>query len=450
MGITEEKVRKQVEQFVKGFPAVKLLSAATIGQGILRISVDNKEVFLEKYEQSDIEVEKFVPASGAATRMFKELLALKNEQVETEKTREFISRISQFPFEVSGDAPTILSRLFDDWGLDQLPKGLLPFHKYANEVRTPAHEHLVESLGYAQKGSALKIHFTVSPEHLKVFENHLSDVADSFSEHFEITFSVQKPETDTVAVTLNNEPFKKENGELLFRPAGHGALLENLNEREADILFLKNIDNVVPDRLKPETIKYKRLLAGVLLSFQVRIFDLLKRADGGEDIHEEGEALLEEVGIKGNFTSGQIIDKLNRPIRVCGMVKNQGEPGGGPFWVESNGFESLQIVEGAQVDKEDPSQAKIFQKSTHFNPVDIVCGVRDYKGNKFDLLKYRDSETGFITNKSFQGQPIKAMELPGLWNGGMADWNTIFVEVPIVTFNPVKTVNDLLRPEHQP
>ncbi|MEQ9229757.1 MAG: DUF4301 family protein, partial [Cyclobacteriaceae bacterium] len=333
---------------------------------------------------------------------------------------------------------------------DQLPKGLLPFHKYANEVRTPAHEHLVESLGYAQKGTALKIHFTVSPEHLKPFQDHLAEVAESFQEKFDITYSVQKPETDTVAVTLNNDPFKKENGELLFRPAGHGALLENLNERKADILFLKNIDNVVPDRLKPETIKYKRLLAGVLLSFQERIFDLLKRADGGEDIHEEGKALLEEVGIKGNFTSGQIIDKLNRPIRVCGMVKNQGEPGGGPFWVESNGFESLQIVEGAQVDKEDPSQAKIFQKSTHFNPVDIVCGVRDFKGNKFDLLKYRDSETGFITNKSFQGQPIKAMELPGLWNGGMADWNTIFVEVPIVTFNPVKTVNDLLRPEHQP
>ncbi len=449
MGIKEETVLQQVEQFKKGFPSVKLLSVATIGQGILSIRDEERVAFQKRYEEADVVVEKFVPASGAATRMFRELLTLKNEGVETEKTREFISRISEFPFEVSGDAQAILSTIFDEWGFDQLPKGLLPFHKYGNEIRTPAHEHLVESVGYAHKGSALKIHFTVSPEHLKVFENHLSDVADSFSEHFEITYSIQKPDTDTVAVTPENVPFRQANGELLFRPAGHGALLENLHERNADILFLKNIDNVVPDRLKPPTIEYKKLLAGVLLSYQERIFDLMVKAEAGEDVSEVGKMLLQELGIKGQISSKKIVEKLNRPIRVCGMVKNQGEPGGGPFWVETNGLESLQIVEGAQVDRENTTQVEIFEQSTHFNPVDIVCGVRDYKGNKFDLLKYRDQNTGFITNKSFQGRPIKAMELPGLWNGGMADWNTIFVEVPVITFNPVKTINDLLRPEHR-
>ncbi len=449
MGVKEETVLQQVKQFTEGFPAVKLLSAATIGQGILSIQDEERTSFQKCYEEADVVVEKFVPASGAATRMFRELLALKNEGVETGRTREFISRISEFPFEVSGEAQAILSTLFDDWGFDRLPKGLLPFHKYEAEIRTPAYEHLVEAVGYAKKASVLKVHFTVSPEHLKPFQDHLAEVAESFSEKFEITYSIQKPETDTVAVTPENVPFRQANGELLYRPAGHGALLENLNERNADILFLKNIDNVIPDRLKPETIENKKLLAGVLLSFQKRIFDLLDKAEAGIDVSVEGKMLLEEVGIKGKISSEQILEKLNRPIRVCGMVKNQGEPGGGPFWVESNGFPTLQIIESAQVDRENPGQLEIFEKSTHFNPVDIVCGVRDFRGEKFDLLKYRDPNTGFITNKSFQGQPIKAMELPGLWNGGMADWNTIFVEVPIVTFNPVKTVNDLLRPEHQ-
>jgi hypothetical protein len=445
----EEKVKKQVEQFKSGFPPAQLEAAATIDRGILKLSDIEKEQFIEKYESTDVEVEKFVPASGAATRMFKALLERKNQGTDNEVSKKFIENLSDFPFELSGDADGVLSKMFDDWGFDQLPKGLLPFHKYENGVRTPAHEHLVEAVGYAKKNGPLKIHFTVSPEHIDGFKSHLDEISKSFDEQFDITYSVQKPETDTVAVTPENEPFKKEDGELLFRPAGHGALLENLNDRNADILFIKNIDNVVPDRLKPETIEFKKVLAGVLLDFQERVFSLLRKADLGEDILKEGMELLEEVGIKGTFTNDQLIEKLNRPMRVCGMVKNQGEPGGGPFWVKDGDFETLQIVEGAQVDKADPAQFDIIQKSTHFNPVDIVCGVRNYKGEKFDLLEFRDPKTGFIANKSYQGQPIKAMELPGLWNGSMADWNTIFVEVPIITFNPVKTVNDLLRSEHQ-
>lgn len=445
----EEKVKKQVEQFKSGFPPAQLAAAATVGDGILKLSDNEKEELIAKYESSDFQVEKFVPASGAATRMFKALMERKNQGTENDISKKFISQLDEFPFELNGDIDEVLSKMFDDWGFDQLPKGLLPFHKYNDETRTPAHEHIVEAIGYAKKQGPIRLHFTVSPEHMSGFQSHLSEIAEKFDEQFEISFSVQKPETDTVAVTPENEPFKKEDGELLFRPAGHGALLENLNDRDADLLFLKNIDNVVPDRLKPETIDFKKVLAGVLLEYQARIFELLRKHDAGEDIYQEGLDLLKIVGLKGDLSREQVVEKLNRPIRVCGMVKNQGEPGGGPFWVKDGDTETLQIVEGAQVDKEDQAQFDIFQNSTHFNPVDIVCGVRDYKGDKFDLLKYRDPNTGFIAKKSYQGQPIKAMELPGLWNGSMADWNTIFVEVPIITFNPVKTVIDLLRPEHQ-
>jgi hypothetical protein len=325
----------------------------------------------------------------------------------------------------------------------------LQFHKYGDVFKTPAQEHLTEGLHYSSKENKVRIHFTVSPEHKNAFEDHVNESVKNLPGEFEIKFSTQKPKTDTIAVNMDNSPFRLDNGELLFRPAGHGALLENLNELDADIIFIKNIDNVVPDRLKEETIRYKKALAGLLLSYQERAFELLEQNDAGESIDSTGRKLLEEMGIKGDLSSSEIRQKLNRPIRVCGMVKNEGEPGGGPFWVkDKQGKESLQIVESAQVDMRNKFQVQIFKESTHFNPVDLVCGTKNYKGEKFDLLNYRDLESGFISEKSNSGRKLKAMELPGLWNGSMADWNTIFVEVPLITFNPVKTVNDLLKENH--
>ena len=283
------------------------------------------------------------------------------------------------------------------------------------------------------------------------FEQHVAQVlsSTSYADPINITYSTQKNSTDTVAVDLDNEVFRDDQGAMLFRPAGHGALLENLNQLNSDIVFVKNIDNVVPDKIKGETIRFKKVLAGVLLKFQDQAFKLLQSAEDGENVQSEGSSLLMQMGIKGAFSNEEVIDLLNRPIRVCGMVKNEGEPGGGPFWVHKDGVETLQIVESAQVDDSDANQTSIFAESTHFNPVDLVCGLRDFKGDSFDLMKFRDDDTGFVTEKSFQGRKLKAMELPGLWNGSMANWNTIFVEVPLITFNPVKTVMDLLKENHQ-
>jgi hypothetical protein len=368
------------------------------------------------------------------------------------------------------DYHIILSSLLGNEGMNygNLPKGILTFHRYNHHSRTAVEEHLVEGSGYAaNKDSSVDIHLTVSPEHRDSFDHLLKKVQKKYEEEYHvtyhITYSVQKPSTDTLAVDDKNEPFRESDGSLHFRPGGHGALLENLNDMDADIVFIKNIDNVTHDRNKEDTIRFKKALAGLLMQYQEKIFNYLRLMERSKELtaitlkeisgflsDELGTAVHSKMLQKQDAAVGYLFSKLNRPVRICGMVKNVGEPGGGPFWiVEADGSKSLQIVESSQVNMHDPEQAAIMNSSTHFNPVDLVCGIRDYKGRRFNLMNYRDPNTGFISRKFKNGRPLKALELPGLWNGSMAQWNTIFVEVPINTFTPVKTVYDLLRPEHQ-
>lgn len=367
-----------------------------------------------------------------------------------------------------GDYKAVVAALLEAAGLNYgaLPKGLLKFHRYEDGSRTPLEEHLVEGALYAaNKNGKVNVHFTVSPEHRRLFENLVADKAAVYAKKYgvdyNVTFSEQKPCTDTVAADMNNQPFR-DNGKLLFRPGGHGALIENLNDLDADIIFIKNIDNVVPDKLKGDTVLYKKLIAGVLVALQQKAFAYLELLDSGRYTHEQVLEILQFLQKKlfcknpetKNLEDAELVlylkEKLNRPMRVCGMVKNVGEPGGGPFLAyNSDGTISLQILESSQIDMDDPEKKEMFEKGTHFNPVDLVCAVRDYKGHKFNLVNFVDKATGFISYKSKNGKDLKALELPGLWNGAMSDWNTVFVEVSLSTFNPVKTVNDLLREQHQ-
>jgi len=341
---------------------------------------------------------------------------------------------------------------------------------YKDRPRTSFEEHLVEGSHHCKDNKNLvKIHFTVSPEHIELFRKKFTDkkslLEKELSSQFKIEFSIQKPYTDTIAVDMENLPFREMDGSILFRPGGHGALLENLNQLNADIIFIKNIDNITPDRLRPATVFYKKCLAGILLEYQEKIFNYLcfldETNEPGKEKIEELEMFLENRlcvrppagyhDLADKEKLDYIRKKLNRPVRVCGMVVNEGEPGGGPFLaVNPDGSVSLQVVETTQIDMDNPEQKKVVESSTHFNPVDLVCGIKDYKGKKFDMVKFRDPKTGFISKKSKDGRGLKARELPGLWNGAMSDWNTIFVETPIETFNPVKTINDLLRENHQP
>ena len=329
----------------------------------------------------------------------------------------------------------------------------------------PVEEHMVEGAQYAKDAEGnVKIHFTVSPDHQSKFEEHVEKIKSGYERKFgvkiSVSYSIQKPSTDTIAVDMDNEPFRNDDGSILFRPAGHGALLENLNEIDADIVFLKNIDNVVPDHLKEQTIRYKKVIAGLLLDYHQKISQALTKLEENDGIEQAKRLLEDHLGYQLSESFGDLSEadqiktlqqKLHRPLRVCGMVKSDGDPGGGPFWVKAkDGSASLQVVETAQIDLDGKGQKEAFNSATHFNPVDVVCMLKDYKGQAFDLLKHRDPDTGFITKKSKDGKDLKAQELPGLWNGAMADWNTVFVEVPAVTFNPVKSVNDLLQPAHQP
>lgn len=494
-GLSESKVKQQIENFVAGFPPAHLERPATDGDGISSLSDQQNKSMIATYDKGAQakKIVKFVPASGAATRMFKNLFSFHADYDGTDAAYEkmlknqdqgspfeFFKHLEDFAFyedlkkvfKNSGIAlqeahlkrqyKQILDYFLLDKGLNygNLPKGLLKFHKYQARNRTPVEEHIVEGAQYAVgNGREVKIHFTVSPEHQARFEQHVADVATAYEKeynvHVDISYSVQNPATDTIAVDLQNNPFRNEDGSLLFRPAGHGALLENLNAIDADIVFIKNIDNVVPDRLKEDTIKYKKVLAGMLLEKQEKIFGLLRKMEQNvsqEILAEARKFIKEELGYeaRGQLDLDHIMKILNRPVRVCGMVKSEGDPGGGPFWIkDEQGNVSLQIVETAQIDLSKAEQKEVFGKATHFNPVDLVCGLRDYKGNAFDLMSCRDDSTGFVTKKSKDGQDLKAQELPGLWNGSMAYWNTIFVEVPVITFNPVKTVNDLLKDEHQ-
>ncbi|MFP4024733.1 MAG: DUF4301 family protein [Thiohalospira sp.] len=492
-GLTIKKVENQLERFKKGFHYLNLEKPATINDGIIQLNNSEVNAFAKLYDDSKPEALKFVPASGAASRMFKFLFAFygqaKNhyeslEKIENDDVIKFFKDIKKFAFYdelksiiktagldinkllEEGKYKTILKYFLTDEGMNYgaRPKAVLSFHKEGKKIKTAFEEHLIEGAAYAKNNNGkVNIHFTISPEHAKMFNALLQRVKNEFEQklnvHFEITYSQQKPSTDMVAVDMENNLFRNNDGTLLFRPGGHGALIENLNDLSSDIIFIKNIDNVVPDRLKGETIQYKKALAGVLLSYQEKIHKYLEMIETGnisnEQLDEITHFIKEELcytfDLKGVSDQKQFIfNILNRPIRVCGMVKNEGEPGGGPFWVNHpDNHTDLQIVETSQINQDDSNQLQILKQSTHFNPVDLVCCIKNYKGEKFNLLEYRDPETGFISKKSKDGKDLKAQELPGLWNGAMAKWNTIFVEVPIITFNPVKTVNDLLRPEHQ-
>ena len=442
------------------------------------------------YQGGEHRVVKFVPASGAASRMFKDLFAFLNgvnQEPANDFEREFFDNIHDFAFfnelnqkceQNEGksvdelmkdeDYKLIVNTLLDIRGLNygQLPKGLLSFHKYDDGVRTPIEEHLVEAALYAASNKQAYVHFTISHEHLELFKQKVTEKIAQYEAKYDVklnvSYSEQKPSTDTIAVNPDNSPFRNDDGSLLFRPGGHGALIENLNDLEADIVFIKNIDNVVPDRLKKETIDWKMVIAGKLVELQKQTFDYLHLLDKGDYTRAELEEILsflqhdlfcesrEAKTLDDNALAQYLYDKLNRPMRVCGMVKNVGEPGGGPFLAYNHdGTISLQILESSQIDKSNKDYVKMFTDGTHFNPVDIVCAIKNYKGEPFDLTKHVDKSTGFISSKSKNGRELKALELPGLWNGAMSDWNTIFVEVPLITFNPVKTVNDLLREQHQ-
>lgn len=492
-GISEEQIAEQLACFEKGFPYLKLSAAASVEQGILAPDADEQKKYLnawEAYTQTDKTVVKFVPASGAASRMFKNLFEFLGAeydapQLDFEKT--FFGKIGKFAFYddlnaaclkttgkdipaliAAGNYKAVVAALLESAGLNYgaLPKGLLKFHKYEDGSRTPLEEHLVEGALYAAgKSGEANVHFTVSTEHRQLFQQlvdaKVAEYEAKYGIRYHVSFSEQKPSTDTVAADMENKPFR-DKGKLLFRPGGHGALIENLNDLDADVVFIKNIDNVVPDRLKGDTVTYKKLLAGVLVTLQAKAFDYLRLLDGGHYSHDQLEEIIRFVqrdlrcrraDLKQLEDADLVIylrKKLNRPMRVCGMVKNVGEPGGGPFLAYNpDGTVSLQILESSQIDMKDPEKKAMFEQGTHFNPVDLVCAVRDYKGNKFNLLNYVDKATGFISYKSKGGKELKALELPGLWNGSMSDWNTVFVEVPLSTFNPVKTVNDLLREQHQ-
>ena len=478
LGIDLETVYQQISDFKEGFPFMQLQKAATPNDGVTQLSEEELSELKSLYESKVAKLSplKFVPASGAATRMFKSLFSFLEEGKSDKSTYQFFDKLSEFAFAEDlkkvvpegADNTTIADYYLTKKGLEygSLPKGLLKFHKYENGSRTALEEHLVEGANYANNNGKVKLHFTVSPEHLsrflKLLNKVVPDYEAAYDVKYDISFSEQRRSTDTIAVNMDNTPFREKDGSLLFRPAGHGALLANLNDISADIVFIKNIDNVVPDRIKQPTVAYKKALAGVLLKYQDRIFDYQYQLKewASEPLllelshfFEDELCVLPPIGYEGFNHNEKVMyfqKKLNRPLRVCGVVKNTGEPGGGPFWCKNpDGTTSLQIVESAQVDMDDEAQKAIFNNSTHFNPVDLICSMKNYRNEKFDLLKYRDPKTGFVTQKSKDGQDLKAQELPGLWNGSMADWNTVFVEVPLITFNPVKTVNDLLREEHQ-
>ena len=464
-GLTLSQVEQQIENFRQGFPYLKIVRAASAGDGVQVLSEEEVASAVERYEKlsEELRVVKFVPASGAATRMFKELFEYINEDKRTAGIDKLLDNIEKFAFwpelseYVMPDSPDeeiVEEIVVGGLGYGSKPKGLVTFHAYEDGARKAVEEHLVEGAMYARCGDEVYIHFTVSEEHKSGFWDVLAHTQPIYEERYgvkyNISFSVQKPSTDTIAVIPDNTPFRTDDGKLLFRPAGHGALIENLNDIEADIIFVKNIDNVTTDARRGDTIKYKKALAGVLLELQDQAFEYLKVLEvGGGEIETIAEFVEKKLCVKlpENYNSQILKQVLDRPIRVCGVVRNQGEPGGGPFWVDQGGgIESLQIAESSQIAPED---MHLMKSATHFNPVDLVCGVMDSRERKFDLTKYTDPATGFISSKSSGGRELRAQELPGLWNGAMANWNTVLVEVPITTFSPVKVVQDLLRPEHQ-
>lgn len=475
-GVNSAQFEKLYNILQSGFPFISLSGNCHVPDQIKRFDKEKHSEFQKFYEsQYNIKIVKFVPASGAASRMFRDLFKALNENEYSDEVNNFFSTLSDYAFanevlktaridpkkDYSEDEKQAILRallLPDAMNYGDLPKGMILFHKYSDgENRTAFEEHFHEAVLYAKSRDKCYLHFTIPAENQEIVINHLKEVSSRLEKRYNVKFevetSIQKPSTDTPAIyTDTKEWVRDEEENLLLRPAGHGALLENLNEIDADIVFVKNIDNVVPDRLKPTTVDYKELLAGVILTVQDSAYQFLRDMDEGSFDKKRCVAFIEEWfnTNAAQFSESDFKDFLNRPLRVCGMVKNEGEPGGGPFVVnDGDGKTSLQIVEGAQMDAENEQQSEIAKKATHFNPVDLVLSTKDYKGEKFDLLQYRNDNTGMVVDKTYQGKAIKALELPGLWNGAMHYWNTIFVEVPIETFNPVKTVFDLQREGHR-
>tara|TARA_R110000868_G_scaffold37619_4_gene132866 strand:- start:17394 stop:18947 length:1554 start_codon:yes stop_codon:yes gene_type:complete len=500
--LTTEKIKAQIALIKSGMVYANLKEAATVGNGILKTENQKELHYIHLFEskQDNLSMINFVPASGAATRMFKFLFQfLNNYNVKEESIKNYIERtnnkniqiflkgLEKLPCfeEVVHKTHKIISN-YNDLTFDErcvefiktmldenrlnysfCPKGLFPFHKYKTYVSTPFEEHLFEAAFYASSNNKANLHFTISKAHHKNFQEELDhiveDIENQTGHTFNISFSYQKPETDTIALTTKKDIYREEDGSILFRPSGHGALLENLNELDHDIVFIKNIDNVVVKEQHDTISKYKKMLAGILLEVQEQVFKFLYQIETGNLNQNEIDTMVKfitntlNVVIPADFDNASLEsklfylnEKLNRPLRVCGMVKNEGGPGGGPFWVKDNqGTISLQIVESAQIDSSIENQVSLLKNATHFNPVDLVCGIKNYKGESFDLTKYVDHNASFITTKSHAGTTISVLELPGLWNGSMAYWNTIFVEVPLSTFNPVKTIHDLLKPAHQ-
>ncbi|MGQ1948033.1 DUF4301 family protein [Geofilum sp. OHC36d9] len=495
-GISPEKLQQQLTRFKNGFRSLNVLRPATENDGIRVLTKNDTIQLINSYEaalKENLTVGKFVPASGAATRMFKDLYQFLEQPeaidstIENQYINQFLEQLDNFAFfpllkakMTSGDlenrdkrkllAKAIVSAVLNENGLNygQLPKGLLHFHQSNGRITTAMEDQIGEGCRYVKNADGrVKIHFTVSPEHHPLFSQKLEEVRNMvenlYDSKLDVSFSFQKPHTDTIAVTPENTPFRDENGELVFRPGGHGALIENLNDQDFELIFIKNIDNIVPSYLWSETITYKKALAGLLLQLKNKIFAFLRQLDNNStpELYSAIEQFLKDdlhvrippsIGQQpGDEQKAFFKHYLDRPIRVCGMVRNEGEPGGGPFWVAGEaGLESLQILESSQLNLSDSHQATMIKEATHFNPVDLVCYTYNYRGQKFNLTRYTDPETGFISNKTLNGKHVKALELPGLWNGAMANWVTLFVEVPISTFNPVKTVNDLLRSQHQP
>ena len=464
-GLTPAALETQLKNFREGFPFLPVTRAASCGDGIRVLDAAGIEQAAARYDRAkeSLRVVKFVPASGAATRMFKDLFEFVREGRRTAVVGELLANRRRFAFWpelrtiVGDDADelrTVENIVAEGLRYGETPKGLVSFHRYGDEVRKAVEEHLVEGAQYAAAGGEVKIHFTVSPEHLTRFEALLAEKIPGYESRFgvkyRISFSVQDPSTDTLAVNPDCTPFRRADGRLLFRPAGHGALIGNLGKIDADIVFVKNIDNVTTDARRGDTVLYKKALAGVLLALQERIFEYLMALEvPGAELEPIAAFIENELCVKQPKDYGTPLLRrvLNRPIRVCGMVRNEGEPGGGPFWVAgADGLETLQIAESNQIA---PEKRKLMRSATHFNPVDLVCSFRTSKGGRFDLREFVDPATGFISRKSDGGRELLAQELPGLWNGAMARWNTVFVEVPITTFSPVKVVTDLLRPEHQ-
>ncbi len=464
-GLTPAALETQLKNFREGFPFLPVTRAASCGDGIRVLDAAGIEQAAARYDRAkeSLRVVKFVPASGAATRMFKDLFEFVREGRRTAVVGELLANRRRFAFwpelrTIIGDDAdelrTVENIVAEGLRYGETPKGLVSFHRYGDEVRKAVEEHLVEGAQYAAAGGEVKIHFTVSPEHLTRFEALLAEKIPGYESRFgvkyRISFSVQDPSTDTLAVNPDCTPFRRADGRLLFRPAGHGALIGNLGKIDADIVFVKNIDNVTTDARRSDTVLYKKALAGVLLALQERIFEYLMALEvPGAELEPIAAFIENELCVKlpKDYGTALLRQVLDRPIRVCGMVRNEGEPGGGPFWVTgADGLETLQIAESNQIA---PEKRELMRSATHFNPVDLVCSFRTSKGGRFDLREFVDPATGFISRKSDGGRELLAQELPGLWNGAMARWNTVFVEVPITTFSPVKVVTDLLRPEHQ-